>query len=73
MAGIIGQVASRLPVRNAQWASSRVGVVGWTDHELKGTVIMLEEGCEYVQLEDAALPVMAENTVNVRIFADERG
>jgi len=47
--------------------------LGWTDHELKGTVIMLEEGCEYVQLEDAALPVMAENTVNVRIFADERG
>jgi TRAP-type C4-dicarboxylate transport system substrate-binding protein len=44
----------------AQEASARVGVVGWTDYELEGTVIMLEEGAEYVQMEDAALPVMAE-------------
>ncbi|MBA7475514.1 Lactate-binding periplasmic protein [subsurface metagenome] len=44
----------------AQEASSRAGVVGWTDYELQGTVKMLEEGASYVQLEDAALPVMAE-------------
>jgi len=44
----------------AQSASSRVGVVGWTHYELEGTVIMLEEGAEFVPLEDAALPIMAE-------------
>jgi len=44
----------------AQEAASRVGVIGWTDYELKGTVIMLEEGAEYVDLEAAALPVLAE-------------
>ena len=44
----------------AQEASSRAGVVGWTDYELQGTVKMLEEGASYVQLEDAALPIMAE-------------
>jgi len=44
----------------AREAAGRVGVVGWTDYELKGTVIMLSEGAEYTHLEDAALPVLAE-------------
>ena len=44
----------------AREAAGRIGVVGWTDYELEGTVIMLDEGAEYTQLEDAALPILAE-------------